>query len=326
MRSFPKPILALCAALTLTTACKQKDYDAGNNTIIANNSAALLDEFKSTTKSFTVTAGVLKEIVGTQGTLLRFYPESFRDNSGNIINSGTINIELTEMYAGGEMLMNHSSTNTGSAVLTSGGQVYVKATKDGQEIKANKYGIGFNADRTPTSGPRELFYGNNYASDGIITWAGGDGSTGTTVTGDASVTASVVLPTSNYFMFDSCPVFNWVSCNHTYSGTYQDVTVKVKLANVSFSGNVWSSACVSLSTERVATMLYQVSFDPTTQTGTYRGMAPTGITSNFMVIIPRDKDNWYYYRAETAVTDGMLITATMTKATKVDMGVALSAF
>lgn len=323
------PLFAFCVAMLAATACKKSSYnnDNKNLTIITDNSAALLEEFHSAPTSFSVTAGIPKEILGPQGTFLRFYPNSFRDGNGHIITSGTINIELTEMYTAGDMLKHHTSTNTGSGLLTSGGEVFIKATKDGQDVTANKYGIGFSADRTPTTGPRELFYGNTYATGGIVTWAGGDGSTGTTITGASSIaSATVALTSSSYYMFDTCTAFNWVACHHTYSGTGQNITVKVKLANVSFAGNVWSTACMGLSSERVATTLYQESFDRATQTGVYKGWAPMGIAQKFMVIIPYDKSSWYYYKTEQLVTDGMTISATMTKATKIEMGVALATF
>ena len=83
---------------------------------------------------------------------------------------------------------------------------------------------------------------------------------------------------------------------------------------------------MALSSERVATTLYQESFDRTTQTGIYKGWAPMGIAQKFMVIIPYDGTKWYYYKTEQLITDGMTINATMTKADKIEMGAALAGF
>ena len=216
---------------------------------------------------------------------------------------------------------------TEATVLTSGGQVFIKATKDGNEVKVNKYGIGYPSNLTPTTGPRELFFGNTYATDGIVTWGGSDGAIGTKVLGPGSVsTTSVVLSSGSYYMFDSCTSFNWVGCHYPYSGTGQSITVKVKLANMSFAGKVWSTAFMALSSQRVATTFYQESFDRASQTLTYKGWAPTGVAQKLMVVVPYDKNNWYYYKTEQPITDGMTVEATMTKNSKDEMAATLSAF
>lgn len=327
MKRSHKSLLTLCIALATATSCHKSNYDAGNNTIITDNNASLLEVFKPAPQSFSVIAGVPKDIVGEQGTLLRFYANSFRDKNGNIIAAGTVNIELTELYSAGDILKNHTSTTTGAGVLTSGGEVYIKATTNGEEVFPNKYGLGFSADGTPATGPRELFFGNTYATEGIVTWGSAGGPIGTTVPGKSSVSSTgTSLPTGQYYMFDSCTAFNWVAAHHDYSGSFQNITVKVKLSNVKFGGKVWSTACMGLGTERVACLLYQESFDVSTQTGVYKGWAPTGTAQKFMLMMPRDKATWYYYKTEQAITDGMTINATMTQAYKVDMETALKSF
>jgi hypothetical protein len=321
------PILAICLAMLSFASCNKSDYDGGNNTILANNSAELLKDFRTEPTKFTVVVGVTGEVQGPQGTFLRFYPTSFRDKNGNTITSGMVNIELTEMYAAGDMLKYHTSTNTGSALLTSGGQVFIKATKDGEEVSARKYGIGFNAALTPTGGPRSISHGHSYAPDGVITWYDGSGETGKTTTGAGPVaSASITLTSGSFFMFDSCSEFNWVSCNKTHGSAFQKVTVNVKLTNESFAGNVWSVCYAGLNTERVATVLYQKSFDRNTQTGVYEGWVPTGIAQKFMLVIPRDKDTWYYFKTEQIISDGLTLNATLTKATKDEMNTAIKGF
>ncbi len=319
--------LAVAAAALSLTACKKSNYEGGNTTILIDNTVAILKELQGSSTALSVTAGIPQEIVGPQGTFLRFYPNSFRDNNGNVITSGNVSIELTEMYKAGDMLKYYTSTTTSAAVLTSGGQVFIKATIGGNEVKVNKYGIGFPTNLTPGTGPRELFFGNTYAKDGMVTWGGSDGVLGTKVLGPGSVsTSSVVLTAGDYYMFDSCTSFNWVGCHHPYSGTGQNITVKVKLANMSFAGNVWSTAFMGLSAQRVATTMYQESFDRETQTLTYKGLAPTGVTQKFMILVPYDKNNWYYYKTEQPITDGMTIEATMTKNSKDEMAATLTAF
>jgi hypothetical protein len=327
MNYITKSIFAISSVLLLSTSCNKSDYDGNNNTILANNTATLLKEFHTTPASFSLVAGTTKELVGPDGTFLRFYPNSFRRSDGSTINGETVNVQLSEMYSAGDMLKNYSSTNTGTGVLTSGGQVFIKATVGGEEVYANKYGIGFNALRTPASGPRALYTGNTYAAGNIVTWAPGSGATGTTTTGAGPVSAATTSSVSgSYFMFDSCTSFNWVGCYDLYSGTFQNITIKVKLANEMFAGNVWSVVGITLPSERVATVLYQESFDRSTQTGVYKGWAPTGTVQRLMFLIPRDKSTWYYYKTEQLLTDGMTVNATLIKASKDEMDAALTLF
>lgn len=131
--------------------------------------SALFAGLRTEPFKFSVDAGVQSVGYGPQGTKLVFYPHSFKDASGNIISSGKIDIELTEMYTSGSMIGNNAVTTCNGQLLRSGGQVKIKATQNGKEVYANKYGIGFKQPDA-SSNPMELFYSNNNSLDSTTVW------------------------------------------------------------------------------------------------------------------------------------------------------------
>ena len=94
---------------------------------------SLFNDLRSTPQTLTTTAGVSSTLYGTKGTRITFYPNSFKDASGNIITSGNIVIKLTEMLTPGAMIAENATTQTTDGdILRSGGQVKIEASKDGQ--------------------------------------------------------------------------------------------------------------------------------------------------------------------------------------------------
>ena len=146
-------------------------------------------------------------------TKLTFYPNSFKDKNGNIITTGQIDIKLREMYRPGQVIANRSSTTADGRLLISGGQVYIKAYRAGQEVFPTVYGIGFASGGSAQ--PMALFYGNNNNADSIITWNQATPNIGTVVNG--TITDTSINPPAILYQFDSCTSFNWINCDYFYS-------------------------------------------------------------------------------------------------------------
>jgi len=195
-----------------------------------------------------VTAGQAQTIYGRYGTKLTFYPNSFKDNNGNIIKKGIINIKLREIYTVGDMVANRMGTTSDGKMLTSGGQVQIIATMSGREVYANKYGIGFRR-LAPSLQPMTLFYGDN--TDFNANWTiSGAPQTGTYMPGtstSADTSVMVVITSSgvdtvithgvvtNYYQFDSCANFNWINCDYFYTPGAQLTNVRVMVPDTSFN-------------------------------------------------------------------------------------------
>lgn len=173
---------------------------------------SLFAELRSTPQVYCITAGIAQTVTGTKGTKLMFYPNSFKYANGNIVTDGTVCIELVEMLTPGAMIANIATTQTtNNQMLQSGGQVYINATKNGEKLFANKYGIAYPQPAASTV-PMDLYYGNRNNEDSIVLWkplepatAGG---TGTTAAGTA--TDDTI---SNFYLFDSCTNFTYINCD-----------------------------------------------------------------------------------------------------------------
>lgn len=170
----------------------------------------LRNDLRSTPEKQCVTAGIEQTIVFSKGTILKFHPNSFKDKAGNIITSGTVCIEMIEMYKPGDMIANWASTNTvDGEILSSGGQVNIKATKNGEEVYANEYGISF-LQPMSSPAPMYLYYGNNSNEDSIVTWEQFDDRVPSSL--QTYSDSSGTLPRT-YNIFNSCTKFAWLNCD-----------------------------------------------------------------------------------------------------------------
>jgi hypothetical protein len=175
----------------------------------------LFKDLRSVPERQCVTAGVSQTVTFKKGTKLIFYPNSFKDKAGNIITSGTVCLEVTEMYKPGDMIANRATTMSDEGILQSGGQVYIKATKNGEEVFANKYGIAY-LQPAPSEQPMNLYYGDRSNSDSLVIWTSanislaGTSTTKTTKTSD-SVGLGYLYPM--HYVFDSCSKLQFINCD-----------------------------------------------------------------------------------------------------------------
>ena len=216
-------LLFLGTAMILLSSCKKDDITLtpGNNDYTLKQ---LFTYLKTTPQTLLVTAGTNQTVTGNKGTILMFHPQSFKDAAGNIITSGLVTIELTEMYTPGDMIANRVNTSTtAQRRLTSGGSVNIKATMGSMEVFANDYDIAFKQDG-PKEAPMALFRGYEVIDSTGTTIQWGDDTTGT-------VPRTTKLDTTQnfYYLFDSCTAFNWINCDYFYSAPSPKTDVTVVL-------------------------------------------------------------------------------------------------
>lgn len=325
----PKTILAaLCAAVLLFPSCKKTDNNnvstlEPSNADIATTHKAL-SALRSTPQTFNVTAGVSSNIKAAEGSVLKFYPNSFKDKNGNVITSGTVKLEIIEMYKLGDMIANRTSTVTSQGVLRSGGEISIKATMGGQEVFANKYGLGFKAD-SGSSKPMELFYGENNSDDSVTIWGIQKTGPGSMVSGTTYFTdLGLGLIESPYFLFDSCTKFNMVNCDHPYDATSENATINVVFPDNTFK-TAYASLAIAYPSINVAVNLWAFGFNTSSHTMTFKGWVPIGPNSQFVLMIPKTAENYYYYQQAGVTTNGMTINASMVLITKSEMKAKLAA-
>ncbi len=294
------PLLLLALVIGLY-GCGKDDAKLGSNSQIFTLKT-LFGNLAGTPQIFMVTAGQTQTITGASGTRITFRPQSFKNSSGGIITSGTVKIELVEMYKPGEMIANRVNTVTATQLLTSGGSVNIKATQAGSEVMATSYRIEFKQPAFSDK-PMALFKGAPLSvEDPTIVW-GSD--TSGTVPRTIKDTASENL---FFYAFDSCTNFNWINCDYFYTNPNPKTDVSVIAPDTTFKTTNTQIFVVFPAINSVACMR---SYDPATHTfslGLPGYFIPVG--SQIHVVIISAKNNTYYMDVQKnlMVTNNMSIT------------------
>ncbi len=320
MKLIYQTLLTLCCvSLIIAAACKKHN---NNVSTISPPINQLFSDLRSTPQNFTVTAGKNQTIIGTDSTVVNFYPNSFKDKNGNIITSGTVSIQLLEMYKPGDMIANRTSATANGQLIQSGGQIKILATMNGQEVFANKYGLAFKQPGF-LSKRMELYYGGVTGSDSVTTWS----ITDTTKNGTKSYCVIKNDTTNNgkdtsrhydnwpniYYLFDSCTTFNWINCDHFFG----DSTINSSIT-INFPDNSYT-----IYNTQIFIVFPKINSSQTFY-GTYNS-ANTSITNssvrlpkgqNIEIAVIANKNGTFYYFAQTGIATANTISITAAMATE----------
>ena len=313
-----KSLLALClVALTLTASCT-KSYNRGVavNATTANESQlnALFAALRPAPQTLVVTAGFLQTVYGANGTKLTFYPNSFKDAKGNIITSGIVTIQLTEIYSVGDMIMNRATTVSGGQLLSSGGEVLITAAMNGEKVYANKYGLGFKQS-VPSRQTMYLFYGSTNTPDSSVVWYApvtpqtGTASSGTNSSSDTNTvvvittggldTVTTFSAVSQYYQFDSCTNFNWINCDYFYTSGAQLTDVSIVMPDTSFNQSN-SEVFIVFPTINAAARISGYTAATHTFSLPQGYYVPLGLPVD--IAVATNKNGTYYYYQQTGIT------------------------
>ena len=237
-----KPVVVVAGlsmlAIMIIASCT-KNYTSSGTISVPMPINQLFAGLRTTPQSINVTAGRDTVVYGAQGTRLHFYVNSFKDATGHILTTGTVNLQLTEMYKSGDMIANHTTTMANGQILQSGGQISMTATMNGQTVSANTYGLGFKR-ATPAIAPMAIFYGGTANSDSITTWTQAD-TTGIGVAAEATIqlmdTTGGSATAWQGYLFDSCTNFTFANCDWFYNTDSSEVPVSVVLPDTSFNSS-----------------------------------------------------------------------------------------
>lgn len=300
MRKLMTPLIMLGLAIGFS-ACSDNNKDpvpAGTTSL-----GSMYQALKETPQNFAVAAGAFQTITGARGTIITFNPQSFKDASGNIISSGTVDIKLTEAYTPGQMILNNVTTVTDmNNALGSGGCVNIEATINKHEVFANNYSISFK-QQGPNEQAMALFQGKVISEpvSGTVIWSNDSTRTVPRATKD-------VDGTNFYYAFDTCLNFNWVNCDHFAFLPDPKSDVKVVVPDTSF--NIYNTRVFVIFPDM--NMITGMShYDPATHTynlGYSSYFLPIG--TNIKVVVMVAKDNVYYFdmKENISVTNNISIT------------------
>lgn len=305
-------------SLIIVQSCKKTTDTVSDDLTQLNKKFAAI---RTTPQTLSVTAGRDTVVFGKDSTMLHFYTNSFKDAAGNIITSGTVNLQLIEMYQPGDMVANRATTTSNGKLLQSSGQVKITAWWNNQAITANKYGIGFK-QAVPSAVTMSLFYGDTNNPDSVTTW--GEPATGPGTSANAVLDTSTRLLPGYRYMFDSCSTFNWVNCDKFYNNPSGNTTIKMKTGDSRFTETNTQIVLVFPSKNCVTSGGHN--FDAGSKTftlgnhGTYMPLSVNYI----LVAIANINGTFYYCEVRGTTTQDMIVTAAMAPETLYDIKARLS--
>jgi hypothetical protein len=135
-------LVILVHVIALLTACDDDAEQPQEKPLVPNGPALdafIEDNIESHKQSFTLNSETGGDITGSEGTVIKFFSNSFKTLSGDAV-TGTVDIELIEVYSRANMLLTDKPTtgkldNGDHAMLISGGEFYVNATQNGNQLK-----------------------------------------------------------------------------------------------------------------------------------------------------------------------------------------------
>jgi hypothetical protein len=318
--------LSLATALLLLASCTKPNnkrtpdtsFNPGINTSppptyqagVKIPAYTLFAELRSTPQVYCITAGIPQTVTGTKGTILRFYPNSFKYANGNIVTDGTVCIELVEMLTPGAMIANMATTKTtDNQLLQSGGQVFIKATKNGEQVYANKYGISM-PQPAASSLSMDLYYGNRKNVDSMLLWQPLDpatsGGTGTIASGTVEDSSAII------YIFDSSTEFDYVNLDRFYFMSLPKTKLKFNLPDTSLNYN---NTCIFIILPEINAV---IPLDEKTKVNGKTVFSTSyeisvGHTINYVAISKKAEGYYYYEKNNYVLPENMNIEVTPTE-------------
>ncbi len=132
-------ISILAVYVSALTSCKNKKQDV--ITPVANNASRTVNQFFANNgakkQSFTINVDNSTAVVtGDEGTVITFPKGAFSTKTGQAV-SGEVKIQLIEIFNQADMLLSDRPTTSNGQILVSGGEIYIGATSNGEELQLN---------------------------------------------------------------------------------------------------------------------------------------------------------------------------------------------
>lgn len=129
-----KPTFILLLALSIGAASCQKELSRVKTEAPVENIFAAMEAQQPAPQRFTISAAATSTVSGPRGTRVTVPANAFVTPSGAAV-TGNVTLELKEIYDVWEMVVNNKFTQVGLTPIESGGQFFIRATQNGQELK-----------------------------------------------------------------------------------------------------------------------------------------------------------------------------------------------
>lgn len=307
--------LFFCVAFILF-ACKKND---DNNE--AQFSPELLNFFKShevPTQTFTINAGQYNTLTGAKGTTLYIAANAFLKPNGDPV-TGNISITLREVYGKKDMLLSGAPTLSNGNLLVSGGEIYINATQNGEQLTLQPGSLTMiTPPQAPSNGVMQLFFGTgnsgvNASEPTTLNWILSDSSI--VYTGD---TLYDTIPREFYYTIP--PKLGWINCDYFLNNPNPKDTLKAQLSGDFNSFN--TMVFVSLNGINTAAGLYPFVWGTASVNFSSQYTIPNAM--NVTVVTISNINGQFYYSETPAVTGpGVIVYPVPLPITEADMLTAL---
>jgi len=305
----------LATAIVSLPACK-KDKSTPNY--------AKADDFMTShaikAQSFTGNAGTGFTIIGEKGTKVIFAPNAFVDGNGTVV-SGNVTVTLKEVLSKKDVLFSGVMTESNGQLLESGGELQVKAQKDGVDVRLNPAlqndGARVEIPKVMNNKDMGLFVqekrqqgganGGNQQPPSPFTW-----------------TPAPYYPFGNgpnSYTF-SLPSFTWVNCDRFYSDPNPKTTITALPAFQ--DNNQVTDLQVMLVFKNISTVI-TLPYDYTVQKfQSYQNSLPIGLQAS-LIILGKDSDGFIQFGTQSiTIGANMHIDAPVHKATQAEVDAFLA--
>jgi hypothetical protein len=305
----------LTTAIVSITACK-KDKSTPNY--------AKADDFLAShaikAQSFTGNAGTGFSIIGKDGTKVTFIPNAFVDGNGNTV-SGNVTVTLKEVLSKKDVLFSGVMTESNGQLLESGGEILVKAQKDGVDLRLNPAlqndGARVEIPKVMNDKDMGLFVQDKRQQGGAT---GGNQQQQSPFTWNPAPYYPFGNGPNSYTF--SLPSFSWVNCDRFYSDPNPKTTITTLPAFQ--DNNQLSDLQVMLVFKNIATVI-TLPFDFTAQKfQSYQNSLPIGLQAD-LIILGKDSDGFIQFGTQSiTIGANMHIDAPVHKATQAEIDAFLA--
>ncbi|MFN8283639.1 MAG: hypothetical protein U0U67_10520 [Chitinophagales bacterium] len=272
-------------------------------------------------QSFTINAAQFQTVVGAKGTTIYLPPSAFKTKTGAIVSSGNVIVKLQEMLKGADMILSNKTTTSDGKLLKSGGQIYIKAYKDGEELVMNKSVFTNVYIPSATNTPMDLFYGTVTPSDSIsgdttINWTPVDTSRNVVNTTITDTTAGHYTYAFT-FKLDS---LTYINCDYFYNSPnpLTNIFVTTPSAFVDSNTNVF----IYFPSINSVTRMHTFNFATNTFSLSNGYFVPEGLSIK-IVVIAKIEDQYYYEIKPTTVVTNLTVTSNPVAATLAEIQTAI---
>lgn len=301
-----KLTLLLVAILAFLANCSSEDSEQIRRATSESFTSLRTTSLESKMQNFQFNASEYGVFTTEKGAQIVIDGNCLMKNGNSI--SGVVNVEILELYERGSMLITHKPTigkmpNEDMALLLSGGEFYINATHEGDQLEMNcaiqlvvPVSLTNGADNNMT-----LFCGNGWDNDcdgvcesSIIWEEVQNGNDGVTVT---NADLGLVYMAS----FSS---FGWTNVDKFYTDSRPKTTLQVAVPT-GFN-NTNSAVYLSYNGEPNALAYLDTFNESTGLFSEHYGQIPIGLECH-VIFVSEDNGEWLYAIKNVTISDGDII-------------------